>query len=107
MKPQYRSLVCFFLLSSLALAQPQHPHKKSTKAAQTTRPKTDPAATIHQSALIINTHADTPQRFLNENFNLGQNTPISNGHIDLKKIKQNNLKAKFFSIWMKPKFKGH
>ena len=107
MKPTYRSLVCFFLLSSLALAQPQHPHKKSAKAAPVTRPKTDPALSIHQSALIIDTHADTPQRFLDENFDLGQNTPVSDGHIDLGKIKQGNLGAEFFSIWVEPEFKGH
>ncbi|HEV8491257.1 MAG TPA: dipeptidase [Candidatus Angelobacter sp.] len=107
MKPKHRSLVCFFLLSSLALAQPQHPHKKSAKAAPVTRPKADPALAIHQSALIIDTHADTPQRFLDENFDLGQNTPVSDGHIDLGKIKQGNLGAEFFSIWVEPEFKGH
>ena len=107
MKPTYRSLVFFFLLSSLALAQPQHPHKKSAKAAPVTRPKADPAVAIHQSALIVDTHADTPQRFLDENFDLGQNTPVSEGHIDLPKIKQGNLGAEFFSIWVEPEFKGH
>jgi len=107
MKPKHRSLVCFFLLSSLALAQPQHPHKKSAKAAQVTRPKTDPALAIHQSALIIDTHADTPQRFLDEDFDISQNTPVSDGHIDLDKIKQGNLGAEFFSIWVEPEFKGH
>jgi len=107
MKPKRRSLVCFFLLSSLALAQPQHPHKKSAKAAPVTRPKADPALAIHQSALIVDTHADTPQRFLDENFDLSQNTPVSEGHIDLDKIKQGNLGAEFFSIWVEPEFKGH
>src|SRR5215831_17025381 len=107
MKPKHRSLVCLFLLSSLALAQPQHPHKKSAKAAQVTRPKADTAQAIHQSALIVDTHADTPQRFLDENFDLGQNTPVSEGHIDLDKIKQGNLGAEFFSIWVEPEFKGH
>jgi len=105
MKLKHRSLVCFFLLSNLALAQ--HPHKKSAKAAPVTRPKTDPAMAIHQSALIIDTHADTPQRFLDENFDLGQDTPVSDGHIDLDKIKQGNLGAEFFSIWVEPEFKGH
>jgi membrane dipeptidase len=107
MKPTHRSLVCFFLLSGLALAQPQHRHKKSAKAAPITRPKADPALAIHQSALIIDTHADTPQRFLDENFDLGQNTPVTDGHIDLDKIRQGNLGAEFFSIWVEPEFKGH
>jgi membrane dipeptidase len=101
---QQRLFACFLLLSSLALAQHQPQHKK---AASTPRPKADTAAAIHQSALIIDTHADTPQRFLDENFDLGQNTPVSDGHIDLEKIKQGNLGAEFFSIWVEPEFKGH
>jgi membrane dipeptidase len=100
---QQRLFACFLLLSSLAFAQHQPQHKK----AATARPKADTAAAIHQSALVIDTHADTPQRFLDENFDLGQNTPVSEGHIDLEKIKQGNLGAEFFSIWVEPEFKGH
>ena len=102
-----RSLLCFLLLSGLTLAQHPAPRKKTAKAAPTTRPKADPITAIHQSALIIDTHADTPQRFLDSNFDLGQNTPISEGHIDLDKIRQGNLGAEFFSIWVEPEFKGH
>jgi membrane dipeptidase len=102
-----RSLACFLLLSSLAFAQHQAPHKKTAKAAPVTRPKADPALAIHQSALIVDTHADTPQRFLDENFDLGHNTPVTEGHIDLDKIRQGNLGAEFFSIWVEPEFKGH
>src|SRR5258707_7980939 len=98
-------LACFLLLSTLALAQ--HPHKKTTKGGVPPRPKADTALTIHQSALIVDTHADTPQRFLDENFDLGQTTPVTDGHIDLEKIKQGNLGAEFFSIWVEPEFKGH
>jgi membrane dipeptidase len=102
-----RSLVCLLLLSGLTFAQHPAPHKKTARAAPATRPKADPVAAIHQSALIIDTHADTPQRFLDENFDLGQNTPVTQGHIDLDKIKQGNLGAEFFSIWVEPEFKGH
>src|ERR1041385_1495270 len=101
------SWLCLLLLSSFALAQHPAPHKKTAKAASATRPKADPALAIHQSALIVDTHADTPQRFLDENFDLAQNTPVSEGHIDLDKIKQGNLGAEFFSIWVEPEFKGH
>ena len=105
MKPQHW-IACFLLLSTLALAQP-HPHKKAAKTAQAMQPKADPALAIHQSALIVDTHADTPQRFLDENFDLSENTPVSAGHIDFDKIKQGNLGAEFFSIWVEPEFKGH
>lgn len=95
MKPSHL-LICFALLSTVAFAQ----QKKSSK-------KADSPEAIHQSAIIIDTHADTPQRFLDEHFDLGQNTPVSEGHEDLGKIKQGNLAAEFFSIWVEPEFKGH
>jgi membrane dipeptidase len=101
MKP----LACLLLLSTLAFAQ-THPQKKTAKGGAPPKAP-DTAASIHQSALIIDTHADTPQRFLDENFDLGQNTPVSEGHIDLGKIRQGNLGAEFFSIWVEPEFKGH
>jgi membrane dipeptidase len=103
MKPQ-GSLACLLLLSTLALAQ-HHPHKKTARGGAA--PKAETPLAIHQSALIVDTHADTPQRFLDENFDLGQNTPVSEGHIDLGKIRQGNLGAEFFSIWVEPEFKGH
>jgi membrane dipeptidase len=66
----------------------------------------DSSQSIHESAIIVDTHADTPQRFLDGNFDLGQNTPVADGHIDLGKIKKGNLAAEFFSIWVEPDFKG-
>src|SRR5947209_4987390 len=96
MTPSKRLLLALALLSTVALAQT----RKSAK-------KADSPQALHQSAIIIDTHADTPQRFLDENFDLGQNTPVSDGHIDLGKIKKGNLGAEFFSIWVEPEFKGH
>src|SRR3954469_23312708 len=103
MKPHHL-LACLVLLSSLTLGQ-AHPQKKAVKGAAAPNAGAD-ATAVHQSALIIDTHADTPQRFLDENFDLAQNTPVSDGHIDLGKIKQGNLGAEFFSIWVEPEFKG-
>jgi membrane dipeptidase len=105
MKP-HKSLACLLFVSALAIAQ-SHPHKKAAKSGAVPKAKTDTAQSIHQSALIIDTHADTPQRFLDENFDLGQNTPVEQGHIDLDKIRRGNLGAEFFSIWVEPEFKGH
>jgi membrane dipeptidase len=60
---------------------------------------------IHDSALIIDTHADTPGRFVDENFDLAQDA--GKGHLDFTKIKNGNLGAEFFSIWVNPKdYKG-
>jgi membrane dipeptidase len=60
------------------------------------------ARRIHDSAVVIDTHADTPQRFIDENFDLGTVTPVSEGNLDLQKARQGNLGAEFFSIWVDP-----
>ena len=66
------------------------------------------AKEIHDSAIVIDTHADTPQRFLDENFDLGSVTPVNEGNIDLQKARKGNLGAEFFSIWVAPDiYKGH
>jgi len=60
------------------------------------------ARSIHDSALIIDTHADTPQRFLDEGFDIGSTDPNDIGHISLDKVRRGNLGAEFFSIWVDP-----
>jgi membrane dipeptidase len=54
------------------------------------------------SAIVIDTHADTPQRFLDENFDIGSTDPKDVGHISLDKARAGNLGAEFFSIWVEP-----
>jgi membrane dipeptidase len=66
------------------------------------------AQKIHDSALIIDTHADTPQRFLDEGFDIGSTDPNDIGHISLDKVRRGNLGAEFFSIWVEPETnQGH
>src|SRR5579862_4976524 len=60
------------------------------------------ARAIHDSALIIDTHADTPQRFLDEGYDIGSTSPNDAGHISLDKARRGNLGAEFFSIWVDP-----
>jgi len=84
---------------SLALAQASA-HSDSSVSAK--------ALQIHNSALVVDTHADTPQRFLDENFDIGSTDPNDIGHISLDKAKRGNLGAEFFSIWVEPETnKGH
>jgi len=64
------------------------------------------ALQIHNSAIVVDTHADTPQRFLDENFDIGSTDPKDIGHISLDKARAGNLRAEFFSIWVEPSFKG-
>jgi membrane dipeptidase len=74
-------------------------------SAQTISPK---AREIHDSAIVIDTHADTPQRFLDENYDIGSTDPNDKGHISLDKAEAGNLGAEFFSIWVEPETnQGH
>ncbi|AKQ63388.1 putative dipeptidase [Myxococcus hansupus] len=60
------------------------------------------ARAIHESALIIDTHLDTPLRMLDEGFDLGSTSPEGVGHVDLARARAGNLGAGFFSIWVSP-----
>ncbi len=71
----------------------------ATLPAQTVTPQ---ARAIHNSAIVVDTHADTPQRFLYENFDIGNSDPKDIGHISLDKARAGNLGAEFFSIWADP-----
>jgi membrane dipeptidase len=89
----FRLLVCALFFSALATAQ------------NTSNPTYDWRA-VHNSAIIIDTHADTPMRFVDENFDLSQDA--GTGYMDFNKIKAGNLGAEFFSIWVEPGAnKGH
>ena len=66
------------------------------------------ARAIHDSAIVIDTHADTPQRFVDDNFDIGSTDPNDVGHISLDKVRAGNLGAEFFSIWVDPQTnQGH
>ena len=84
-----RVVVSLTLLSALSGAQSPSPAKPASWQA------------IHNSALVIDTHADTPGRFVDENFDLSQDA--GKGYMDFNKIKAGNLGAEFWSIWVDPK----
>src|ERR1700686_1615823 len=66
------------------------------------------ALEIQNSAIVVDTHADTPQRFLDENYDIGSTDPKDPGHISLDKAKAGKLGAEFFSIWVEPETnQGH
>jgi membrane dipeptidase len=78
--------------------------QSSSPSAKMTR-KPLSAAAVHHSALVIDTHADTPQRFLDEHFDLSD--PLNGGNLNLDSIHKGNLGAEFFSVWVEPsQFKG-
>jgi membrane dipeptidase len=83
----------------------------ATRPAETMTKKTSAATAqsagqLHASALVIDTHADTPQRFLDEQFDMG--APLKGGELNLESAKKGNLGAEFFAIWVEPEAnKGH
>ena len=54
------------------------------------------AMAIQKSAIVVDTHADTPQRFLDEGFDIGSTDPNDVGHLSLDKARRGNLGAEFF-----------
>jgi membrane dipeptidase len=68
-------------------------------------PKKISAAEVQKSSIVIDTHADTPQRFLDEHFDLGD--ALKGGNVNLDSIHKGNFGAEFFSIWVEPSlYKG-
>ncbi|MDP9339140.1 MAG: dipeptidase, partial [Acidobacteriota bacterium] len=60
------------------------------------------ARAIHNSAIVVDTHEDTPQRFLDENYDIGSTDPEDTDFLSLNKAQAGNLGAVFFSIWVYP-----
>ncbi len=92
-------LSCLILVAASANAQSSSPSGPTVSAR---------ARAIQESAIVVDTHADTPQRFLDEGFDIGSTDPNDVGHISLDKARRGNLGAEFFSIWVDPETnQGH
>jgi membrane dipeptidase len=85
------------LFCCVAAAQTQSAPSNSSDIVVSAR-----ARQIQDSAIVVDTHADTPQRFLDEGFDIGSTDPKDSGHVSLDKAKRGNLGAEFFSIWVDP-----
>src|SRR5437899_2912740 len=59
---------------------------------------TPAARQLHDRAIVIDGHADTPQRLIDTRFDLGVRHP--DGNVDLPRMREGGLDAVFFSIWM-------
>ncbi|HEX7722718.1 MAG TPA: dipeptidase [Pyrinomonadaceae bacterium] len=74
----------------------------------TNNSETPPAAgdplSIHRRAIIIDMHADTAQRLVDENVDLQNRLP--DGQFDAVRAKEGGLDAQFFSIWVEPELFG-
>ena len=98
---RYRILPLAFLLLAASCAMAQSTNQPDVSVSAKAR-------AIQDSAIVVDTHADTPQRFLDENFDIGSTDPKDAGHISLDKAHRGNLGAEFFSIWVEPETnQGH
>ncbi len=83
----WRIVVCSLFAPALLVAQ-------SSSAALSPR-----ARQLHDRAIVIDTHADTPQRML---FEKGFDLAVrhTDGSIDIPRMREGGLDALFFSIWV-------
>ena len=62
------------------------------------------AKKLHFSCIVVDTHDDTTQRFLDGRFDIGERS--SSGSIDVPRMKEGGLGAIFFLIWIPSKVTG-
>ena len=59
---------------------------------------------LHFSSIVVDTHDDTTQRFLDAKFDISERHP--DGSIDLPRMREGGMDAIFFSIWIPSKITG-
>ena len=77
------------------------PEVSGQPATSKARPTMKNPQAVHASAIVIDTHADTTQRLLDDNYDLAD--ALNGGHLNFEAARQGNLGAEFFSIWVEPK----
>jgi membrane dipeptidase len=71
---------------------------------------TEPAAlaararSLHFSAIVVDTHADTTQRLLDVKFNLGERD--ARGSVDIPRLREGGVGAIFLAVWVSSKVTG-
>ncbi len=75
--------------------------QKSPMTADDIAPR---ARKLHFSSIVVDTHADTTQRFIDGDFDLAARDP--KGSVDIPRLKEGGIDAIFFSIWVPSKVKG-
>ena len=62
------------------------------------------ARRIHFSSIVLDAHADTPQRFLFDQFDLGHRD--TDGCVDIPRLKEGGVGAIFFALWVPVEITG-
>jgi len=96
-------VVLFVTSNCNRLRKIENPHPKPMTTTETNNPANDPLS-IHRRAIIVDMHADTTQRLVDENVDL--ETRLQDGHLDAVRAQEGGLDAQFFSIWVEPELFG-
>lgn len=83
------SLLISLLISICLLSQENSDEKLQKKASK-----------IHAKTLTIDSHTDTPLRFLNSDFDIGKSNDNRSSKVDLPKMKVGGLDAAFFAVFL-------
>jgi membrane dipeptidase len=84
---------CILLLTFSPLLAPVHGDDLADRARK-----------LHFSAIVLDTHDDTTQRFFSKTYDLAKRNP--DGHIDIPRMKEGGMNAIFFSIWIDGRIMG-
>ena len=85
-----------FAASAILYSQGQPTVKSSTISAK--------ARQLHFSSIVIDTHTDTTQRFIDGDFDLAPRN--EKGSVDIPRMKEGGVDAIFFAVWMPSKVRG-
>src|SRR5450759_5008380 len=97
------ALVCFTSNCRHSGQTENRERKTMNNTSENTTAANDPLA-IHRRAIVVDMHADTTQRLVDEKVDLEQR--LSDGHLDAVRAKEGGLDAQFFSIWVEPELFG-
>ncbi len=62
------------------------------------------ARKLHFSAIVLDSHCDTPERFPSKTFDLGKRNQL--GSVDIPRLREGGLNALFFSVWVDGQTRG-
>ena len=91
-------LLPMVLAASLPLTALKPPQSDRKPVTHKSAPAS--AADVQRSAILIDTHADTTQRMLDDHYDLTE--PLNGGYLNFASAKAGHLGAEFFSIWVDP-----
>jgi membrane dipeptidase len=101
-KPRLAFLLLLCASSGIVLVKAKQP--KVPRGQDRAEGVAERARKLHFSSIVVDTHDDTTQRFLDGDFDIAKRNTL--GSIDIPRMKKGGLGAIFFSIWMPSKITG-